>query len=283
MPIIRILEFQLQNIETSLSTARKNQLGDVKNLKDFLSKVTGNLILVDLKIIVDQALTLFEQCYVHLPLKKAMHAVDPLQRLRLIQFRLDKMNSDDMIPELDFHEEMLDIFNSVRDLHTNYMLPRPFSDNFAFLPFLLESYWKENKRQFIITKIDKGFEKSLPPSFKPGVHILYWNGIPIQRAVEINANKIAGSNTAARFARGLERMTNRPMRTTLPPDEVWVVIGYKTEDSSYLEYKQPWLVSPQLIEIFEKPKSVGSETLSKIGLDLNNRLNWANEKNPVCS
>ena len=31
---------------------------------------------------------MIEQLYVHLPLKRAMHAVDPLQRLRLLDRRL---------------------------------------------------------------------------------------------------------------------------------------------------------------------------------------------------
>ena len=34
--------------------------------------------------IVEQALVLMEQLYVHLPLKRAMHAIDPVQRLKLL-------------------------------------------------------------------------------------------------------------------------------------------------------------------------------------------------------
>ena len=86
------------------------------------------------------------------------------------------------------------------------------------------------------------FEFHIPATFKPGVEITYWNGVPMQRAVDINANKKAGSNSAARFARGLENMTIRPMRSSLPPDEEWVVIGYRTEDGQNLEYRQEWLV-----------------------------------------
>src|SRR6266576_2488082 len=39
--------------------------------------------------IVQQALLLLEMNYVHLPLKRAMHAIDPIQRLRLLKFRLE--------------------------------------------------------------------------------------------------------------------------------------------------------------------------------------------------
>jgi C-terminal processing protease CtpA/Prc len=104
------------------------------------------------------------------------------------------------------------------------------------------------------------------------VNITYWNGIPIQRAVEINANKNAGSNLAARFARGLQFLTYRPMRTSLPPDEEWVIIGYRTEDGIDLEYRQEWLVSSQRIEFSTAARPPSSENLSKIGLDLTTDL-----------
>jgi hypothetical protein len=55
-----------------------------------------------------------------------------------------------------------------------------------------------------------------------------------QRAVEINANKNAGSNSAASFARRLEAMTIRPMLLSLPKDEEWMIIGYRTEDGQKL-------------------------------------------------
>ena len=208
-----------------------------------------------------------------------MHAVDPIQRLRLLQLRLDETTSDQMGNELDFHKEMLGIFNSVRDLHTNYLLPKPFSDHFAFLPFLLESYVKNNQHQFLVTKIAKGYENILPPTFQPGVNITYWNGVPIQRAVEINADKNAGSNLAARFARGLQSLTYRPMRTSLPPDEEWVSLSYRTEDGLDLEFRQEWLVSSQRIEFLTSVRSASSENLSKIGLDLTNDLVGQMKKN----
>ena len=65
--------------------------------------------------------------------------------------------------ELDFHKEMLGIFNSVPDLHTNYLLPKPFSDYFAFLPFLIETYEKDGQCRFLVTKIARGYEVPFPP------------------------------------------------------------------------------------------------------------------------
>jgi C-terminal processing protease CtpA/Prc len=274
-----------QEFARTISATRKEQLGDILTLKDFLSKTKGSLTLDHRKIIVEQALILLEGSYVHLPLKKAMHAVDPIQKLKLLQHRLDETSSDKMSPELDFHKEMIDIFTSVRDLHTNYILPKPFSGHFAFLPFKVESYDENGQRQFLVTGTAEGYE-NIPPTFKQGVKITHWNGVPMQRAVEINANKNAGSNLDARFARGISTMTVRPLRTSLPPDEEWVEIDYITEDGNKGgKYHQEWLVSNKVpifvrsassefvsSESSEFVSSDSSENLSKIGMDLTNEL-----------
>ena len=106
----------------------------------------------------------------------------------------------------------------------------------------------QREMQFIVTGIlspdrlkdflPPNFDFHIPTTFMRGIEITYWNGVPIQRAVDINANKKAGSNSAARFKRGLEDMTIRPMSSSLPPDEESVVIGYRTEDGQDLEYRQ---------------------------------------------
>ena len=138
------------------------QLGDVQTLKEFRSSA-GRLTLGDQKAIVEVAMIVLEEAYVHLPLKIAMHAVNPVRRLRILQNCLEESRPDTMNPELDFHKEMLDIFTSLRDLHTNYILAEPFSNRFAILPFLVESCVKytqqptererQRERQFIVTQV----------------------------------------------------------------------------------------------------------------------------------
>ncbi len=73
----------------------------------------GDLTLGDRRLIVEQAIVLVEQIYVHLPMKRARYAVDPLQRLRLVQHRLqDGEETGRMGPESDFHEELVEIFTA---------------------------------------------------------------------------------------------------------------------------------------------------------------------------
>ena len=72
--------------------------------------------------------------------------------------------------------------------------------------------------------------------------MLAWNGVPIVRAIEINGESQAGSNPDARFARGLDNLTIRPLNSTLPPDEAWVDILYRAKNGVVASHREYWLV-----------------------------------------
>jgi cytosine/adenosine deaminase-related metal-dependent hydrolase len=209
-----------------------------QELKTFL-RTWGELTLAQLRAIVEQGLLLLEQNYVHLPLKRAMHAVDPVQRLRLLLRRLEEADPGALPPEIEFHNELAGIFSSVRDLHTTYRLPAPFSTVTAWLPFLIEEYWEHGHAKYMVSKVVAGAGL---PDFTEGVEVLYWNGVPIQRAIARNAAQQMGSNAAAAHARGLNALTIRPLARGLPPDEEWVTLRYRTGAGEEKEWTQPWLV-----------------------------------------
>lgn len=193
----------------------------------------------DRLLLIDQALVLLEDNYVHLPLKQAMHAVRPVQRLKLLRQRIESTNDADLPGAWAFHQEMLEIFTSVRDLHTNYILPDPFQRMTAFLPFLVEGYVEDGRRHYLVSHVMSSFDE---PPFAPGVELVAWNGIAMDRAVELNADRFAGSNDEARRSRGVERLTVRPLITSLPPDEDWVIVTYRTGDGTEHELRVDWLV-----------------------------------------
>ncbi|MCI0486798.1 MAG: S41 family peptidase, partial [Blastocatellia bacterium] len=218
--------------------------------------------------IIDHALVLLDMSYVHLPLKRAMHAVDPIQRLKLMKFSLSEMDERKMPSEMIFHQRLLEIFTSARDIHTMYLLPSPFNKMVAYLPFLIEGYFKNRKRKFMVSRVvDIYFEPFRHESaerfyLEPGVEALYWNGIPIERAIEINGEKQAGSNLEARFARGLDNLTIRPLKTSLPPDERWVTLTYRAKNGKEYELKQEWMVfNPDDVSSKERPKDLAKEYL----------------------
>ena len=220
--------------------------------------------------IVDQALLMLEMNYVHLPLKRAMHAIDPIRRLKLIKFRLEETGRE-MESELQFHRRLLEIFASLRDLHTHYQLPVAFEDQMAFLPFLIEQYFVPERtlepatrrfdqkkatkekckdrltEKFMVSRIARYFYRSSAnaepeiANFEPGVEVIAWNGMPIRRAIEKNGETQSGSNLEARFARGLDSLTIRPLESSLPPDESWVSITYRSKTGKTLTLdKQEW-------------------------------------------
>jgi hypothetical protein len=193
----------------------------------------GTLTTTQRATIVKQAVAMIEGLYVHLPLKRAMHATDPVQRLRLLAQRLPTLS------ERQFHDELIDIFTDVRDLHTNYVLPAPFADKTAVLPFLVEEYVKSGKLRYLVTKVAQGVTA---PGFEPGITVTSWNGTAFDRAVEINADRQAGSNLEARRARGLEAMTIRWLGMSPVPDEDWVIVGYTDLSGTEQEFRFEWQV-----------------------------------------
>ena len=92
-------------------TAADTNLGAITTLQEFLT-TTGGLTVEERRLIVDQALLLIEQFYVHLPLKRAMHAADPVQRLKLLRYRLDTMPE-----ERRFHHDTNPISSCPRRPH----------------------------------------------------------------------------------------------------------------------------------------------------------------------
>lgn len=217
-------------------------LGDSVPLHEFVA-TAGTLTHAERMVIIDQALVLMEDNYVHLPLKAAMHAVDPVQRLRLLRARVGRQTDATMDPERVFHAELSAIFHSVRDLHTNYMLPVPFAGQVAYLPFQVERCVEDSQARYIVTKLADGVSV---PTFEVGVEVLYWNGMPIERAVAVNADRYAGSNLAARLSRGIQSLTIRPLRLHLPPDEEWVTVTYLDNGGVRRELRVPWLVAPNV-------------------------------------
>ncbi len=223
-------------------------VGD-KTLRQFRESTEGTLTQQDRSFIVDQAIQMLDNFYVHRPLKEAIHAVRPIQRLRVLQRRLEQVAN---IPaaeqdELTFHNTLTQIFNSVRDLHTSYQLPRPYREYIAYLPFEVAPFYENKQRRYMVTRTVPGYAFAAP-EFGPGAELLYWNGMAIERAIRANADQTAGSNDAARHARGVSALTIRPMNTALPPDADFVDLEFVppgadlSDPAARRSMRQQWFV-----------------------------------------
>ncbi len=216
-------------------TEPSKSLPDSRSLASFLDSVTPLSVEARYRL-VGEARRLLEGAYVHLRLKQAMHAIDPVQRLRLLERRLPSMT------DRQFHAELGGIFRSLRDLHTVYQLPDPYRGHVATLGFLVERYHERGdpRPRYLVSRVHPTLVQG---GFKAGVEIVAWNGIPIDDLVRLNAEREAGSNPDAQLARGLESLTLRPLRNTLPPDEHWAIIEYRAA-SRVRETRIHWRVVP---------------------------------------
>jgi hypothetical protein len=134
---------------------------------------------------------------------------------------------------------MIRVYTQLRDLHTNYILPQPFRTRVAVVPFRIEDFFEDGKRRYVVTQVSPTVGDA---QFKAGVVVTHWNHIPIDRAVEVNAEREAGSNLDARHARGLSAMTIRWMAMSLPPDEEQVTLQYLTPGGAAREARFAWQV-----------------------------------------
>lgn len=217
--------------------------------------------------ILAEALLLFEQLYVHLPQKRSAYGVDPVQQLRLFAHRVEKGLFDDRA--IAFHEELSRIFRLVRDLHTNYVWPAPFTNAAAILPFQIECYFEKegraHKPRFIVSSVNSGFRHG---SLRQGVEVTHWNGIPIAQAVEINGRRTAASNDSAVFARGLHFLTVRPMSIIGPPEEEWVTIRHIGRRNTAFVSRFRWQVIVPRVETDAAPVKTSPAMGMDYALDL---------------
>lgn len=176
--------------------------------------------------------------YTHLPLKRARYGFDPVQRLRILRTEADAFDDN------AFHVELAAIVTQLRDYHTRYTWPAAFAGKVAVLPFLVEMYGADEAPTYVVTKVGKG----LDAGFVPGILLQQWNGVPIDRAVVRHADEECAGRPDGLRSASLLSLTFRSLEFGPPPDEQWVVVGYRTSDAAGMpagalkETRVPWRV-----------------------------------------
>jgi C-terminal processing protease CtpA/Prc len=176
---------------------------------------------------------LLDGLYVHLPLKRAMYGIDPVQQLRRLHERARVMSDE------AFHREIGTILSNLRDAHTVYIAPTPFLGTVARLPFLVEQFGSEVAPGFLVSKVIG--ELVDDPEFVTGVEIVEWNGVPIAEAIRRRGEVERGGRPDSAMARALDSLTLRPLGLGPPPDEKWVIVGYRSgDDEPIREHRFEW-------------------------------------------
>jgi hypothetical protein len=187
--------------------------------------------------LIDGIERVVEGVYTHLPLKRARYGFDPVQRLRILRSQIVELTDD------AFHIELADIVTRMRDAHTRYEGPAALASKVAVLPFLVEVIGAVASPEYVVTKVGAG----LDAAFKPGVVLEYWNGVPIDRAVQRHSDDEIGGRPDSQRAWAVQSLTLRALQYGPPPDEHWVVVGYRTVPAGggagqAKEIKIPWQV-----------------------------------------
>jgi Peptidase family S41 len=190
--------------------------------------------------------------YCHLHQKRAGYAIDPVQALRLLRRRCVEMSDG------EFHIALTGLVAGLRDAHTRYVGPVALRDGVATLGFLVEQHGPYAAPRFVLSRMaaNAGIDE---PTFKPGVELEWWNGIPFGRAVDLYADRETGGRPDARRARALESLTFRALDYGPPPDEHRVDIGYRTRRGAAREVRVPWrVVWPGVAATAVGPRSAAS-------------------------
>jgi peptidase S41-like protein len=182
--------------------------------------------------ILDALCQVLDGVYAHLTLKRALYGVDVLRGLEHLRQQVPTMS------DLQFHRELASLINRLRDAHTQYQGPWTVKDAVASLPFLVESFGPYDQPTYVVSKVDR--RSVHDPHFVEGVTIDYWNGIPFDRAVELHAEAETGGRPDSRRARALESLTFRALEYAPPPNEEWVVLGYRDLKGKTREVRLDW-------------------------------------------
>lgn len=184
--------------------------------------------------VLDAWVQVLDGAYAHLPLKRALYGYDPIRAIEHLRQQVPALN------DLQFHRELATLINRLRDAHTQYKGPKSLEGVVASLPFLVEAYGPADRPMYVVSKVNA--EAVGDKDFLPGVSLEWWNGIPFDRAVDLHAESETGGRPDARRARALESLTFRALGYSPPPNEHWVVIGYRDSGDRPREIRLAWQV-----------------------------------------
>jgi hypothetical protein len=127
--------------------------------------------------IVDALTQVLDGIYSHLPLKRSLYGFDVVRGLATLRHQVPTMS------DLQFHRELTLLINRLRDAHTQYTGPWTVPAPVASLPFLVEAFGPAERPTYVVSKTDRRSIRDR--NFVEGVTIDYWNGVPFDRAVDL--------------------------------------------------------------------------------------------------
>ena len=124
------------------------------------------------------------------------------------------------------------------------------------LPFLVEMYGPDAAPTYVVSKVGQGLDSA----FVPGVVVQHWNGVPIDRAVVRHADEECAGRPDSLRAASVQSLTFRSLQFGPPPDEEWVIVGFRKTNGAgdpagaTKEVRVPWrVVDPDAVGLARRP------------------------------
>lgn len=149
------------------------------------------------------------------------------------------------LTELEFHKSMASVFKNLRDIHTTYYFPRPYSCYRNYLPVNFREVVGQNgKPSFVVSKLLED-ERALavlpsPLSLRVGDELILYDDKPIQQVVaELGDNQ--GANSPAKKRIAVVKLGSRSQLSNLAPEKDSVTAVMRRGDGSLYEVTLPWI------------------------------------------
>lgn len=238
----------------------------IERLSDGYHKVKfPKYTLAQKQFIIDQTILLVGEANVNrrIKMEKFGSQIDPLPRLHKIKANLENLSAK------EFNYQIVDVFNSQRDKHLNFHLPRPHSCYSSILPLSFHIFQKPDsngqlKRVVTITKkrITKGTSTLLTEEElndfdkieRGDILVSYDNldfTLPIQETLKDLITSSSGSNGHGGLASAANRLSYRWHKTDklkiFPFDENPLQqshLTFEKPDGTVYQVKIPWLLAP---------------------------------------
>lgn len=217
--------------------------------------------------LVSEVIFIIEGMYVHRFDKQEFYSdfKDPVVELKALRDRVDSLATAEV------QTEILRIVSSLRDLHTRYSLPSPFSNAESFLPFTLARTEElPGFSVYRVSAVNKQIFKAFAANQRIpeiGDQLILYNDTTVYGALEERVQPASGANRHGGIARALISLTYRSHRVELPPEEDSVRLKFLDDSSpfgsdSVYTIELPWL-SQFLGNL--APDAVASERLEDTG------------------
>lgn len=194
------------------------------------------------KLVFNQAKLALTDIFVHrdVKIKDFGPVADPLPKLNALESKLST------ISDTNFHKSLTDIFIGLKDLHTMYHLPKPFSCYESFLPLRFKYVnIGPGKKAFAVTDVHTKKEvlDLLPETFSvaPGDLVISYNGVPLYQAVQKKMSETYGANSEAQFRLAQDDLRYYGHGVDQLPTGDFVDLEFENAQGQRYKHKLPWI------------------------------------------